>query len=264
MIAGIATNRTVVLDLSDWKYSSCSQEPWLCFFKPTSSCTLAHLKGRSQQMSSGLLQQMTSDVIDLGFRVSREYDRWTPPEIEPLLTSFHKRTQLWFVGHVSAFLMRFNSDVQKRYEAVKTELNFSHPILGIHARGDDKYQEATIHYLNEYISHSPPFSRVYLATDDQRNLDQISEFPKTEFLMLKSQGRVSGLGNRYGESAFLNLLFDIFLLSECDHFIGTDGSQISRLVYEMQQTRHVDGFAKGWSIDTIIKDKVNGFFWYLI
>ncbi len=105
---------------------------------------------------------------------------------------------------------------------------------------------------------------MYLATDDKRNLEQIKDFPGIEFVMLKTQGRVSGLGDRYGSSAFLNLLFDIFFLSESDHFIGSGGSQISRMVYELQQTRHVDGFDKGWSIDTIIKDKKNAFFWYLI
>jgi hypothetical protein len=135
----------------------------------------------------------------------------------------------------------------------------------VHARGDDKYQEAQIHYLSEYLKYAPPgFKRVFLATDDQKNLDERKLFPDIEFLMLSSEGRVSGLGDRYGSGAFVNLLFDMMLLSECDHFIGSDGSQISRLVYELQQTRHVNGFDKGWSIDTIIKDKVNAFFWYLI
>lgn len=122
-----------------------------------------------------------------------------------------------------------------------------------------------MHYLSEYIQLAPKLKRIFVATDDQRNLEEMKKFPDLTFVMLKTgTGRVSGLGERYAQGAFVNLLFDIMMMSEADHFLGSDGSQISRLVYELQQTRHVNGFDKGWSIHTILKDKKNAFFWYLI
>eukprot|EP00047_Mylnosiga_fluctuans_P009598 m.12204 g.12204 ORF g.12204 m.12204 type:complete len:427 (+) comp2707_c0_seq1:41-1321(+) len=266
LIAGMATDRTVVLDIRDWRYASTSRnctagDPWGCFFEPTSACTVADLQGRAETSFAGAFASITTDVVDLGFRSSREYDKWVPEDLKALL-AFHKRPQLWLVGHASAFLLRFNARLRAAYAETKAAIGFKHPILGVHARGDDKYQEAAIHYLSEYLQYAPRFERVFLATDDQRNIDEMAAHPNITFLRLS--GAVAGAGNRYADGALVNLLFDVMLLSECDHFIGTDGSQISRLVYELQQTRHPNGFDKGWSIDTIIKDKVNAFFWYLI
>ena len=136
----------------------------------------------------------------------------------------------------------------------------------VHARGDDKIQEAKIFGLDSYMKYAPltNISHVFLATDDKKNLKMVTQFPTFQFHMLQNQrGRISGVGNRYSRFSFRNLLFDLFLLSECDMFIGTDASQISRLAYELQQTHHIDASARSWSIHSLVKGK-RSFFWYLI
>lgn len=75
---------------------------------------------------------------------------------------------------------------------------------------------------------------------------------------------VISLQSRHRSGALEKLIIDLYLLSESDHFIGSDASQISRAVYELMQTRHVDASDKGWSINTIKKDHKYYFFWYFI
>lgn len=76
--------------------------------------------------------------------------------------------------------------------------------------------------------------------------------------------KVISLTDRHSDGALEKLIFDILILSECNHFIGSDGSQISRTIYELMQTRHLDASDKGWSINTIKKDQKYYFYWYFI
>lgn len=91
--------------------------------------------------------------------------------------------------------------------------------------------------------------------------------------MIHCSGRLSGVGGRHAKNAILTLLYDIYILSECDFFIGTgsyitcsylDSSQVSRAVYELMQTMNDDASRLAVSLDTMKKDHTYTFHWFLI
>jgi len=214
-----------------------------------------------------IAKDMNIKTVDLRFRQSMmTYKEWVPPELQPIIQEFHKRPQLWFVGQLIRFLLRPNGDLSKGYQDLKQRLfqgKIPRPLLGIHARGDDSHTEREIVYLDYFMQHIPQgYSTIYLATDDEKNL--IIAKQHTNFTWIRNTNEVITLRERYKDGALEKLVYDIFLLSECDHFIGSDASQISRAVYELMQTRHVDASDRGWSINTIKKDKRYWFWWFFI
>jgi len=115
----------------------------------------------------------------------------------------------------------------------------------------------------EYLKEGE-YKMIYLATDDEKNIALVRKFSSFTWKMQSSDGKISGLGNRHGSESFRRLIIDLYILSASDFFFGTDGSQISRMVYEMMQTRHLDATSKAWSIHTIVTQNKFGFYWYLI
>jgi len=88
--------------------------------------------------------------------------------------------------------------------------------------------------LNE-VATAPP--RIYLATDEPNVIAEArATYPQYTFLTTKHDGRASGEGERKGIVHTENVLSDVFHLALCNFFVGTASSQVSRLVYERQQT----------------------------
>ena len=55
--------------------------------------------------------------------------------------------------------------------------------------------------------------------------------------------------NRNSKEAYTNTLTDILLMSECDFFVGTQSSNIGRVVYELMQTKYFDASWRMRSLD---------------
>lgn len=223
-----------------------------------------------REYSKHLEMDKTVRTIRYTFRKALEsYSKFVPEDLLVRLVYFHERPQVWFVGQVVAFLLRMNDPIAKGYQQMKSKLLSSlppgTPIFGIHARGDDKESEGGIIYLDQMMQFVPKeYSTIYLATDDPRNLKTAEEFRNYTWLMNRGDDdRISGVGDRHAVGALKNLIYDIYFLSECDHFLGDDGSNISRVVYELMQTKHLDASQKAWSIHTLLKDGKQYFFWYL-
>jgi glycoprotein 6-alpha-L-fucosyltransferase len=276
MMLGFKTNRTVVLNMKDWPYSkttNCTNsDEWLCFFQPASSCVVTDLDhgmrfiGNNNGRVLGKEVDVPEEVIDMGTRQNVDYlDLYSPPELQAILKQHNKKeAHLWLAGHFVGFLLRLNDEYRALYEETKTRIGFTHPILGMHVRGDDKWREAKLHGLDEYIQMSPPgYSLIYLATDDDRTLLRRSQFPNITFIRASGE-KVNPSQTRFAQGAFANLIFDVLMLAECDVFVGTESSNIGRLVYEKMQANYLDSMARAVSIETIIRDNKRTFEgWYL-
>eukprot|EP01118_Nematostelium_gracile_P017245 TRINITY_DN730_c0_g1_i1.p1 TRINITY_DN730_c0_g1~~TRINITY_DN730_c0_g1_i1.p1 ORF type:complete len:420 (-),score=90.20 TRINITY_DN730_c0_g1_i1:5-1264(-) len=275
LVTGWVSNRTVVFDFNDhWSYAaheSCDPEHyWECFFQPISACTLRDISDLSSS-SWAVNADPNIRVHHLTFRQSMPTYTEYLPEDMGIFLKFHKRPQLWFVGNLVKFLLRMNDDLRSKYEETKNRLfpnGFPRPFLTIHARGDDSGTERDMLMLDTYISEIPERFRgteVYLATDDARNI-RIAEQTKNFTWIRNIEGeKVISLNERHKAGALEKLVIDIHLLSEGDLFIGSDGSQISRAVYELMQTKSTeDNSDRGWSINTIKKDKKYFFWWFFI
>jgi len=264
--AALGTKRTVILNIPfDWKYGNCGSG-WECYFKPLSSCVVPQ-SGLDVDKIPIYNERVDQDdqMVRLWFRQSERWRKWVPPDIESQLKQFHQYPSLWYIGQIVHFLLRPNADLEQGYNEMKQRIGFQSPIMGFHARGDDKIVENSIIYIDYYMRFIGNYSTIYLATDDKKNMEITEQYQNMTWLYVKGKdSRVSGIGIRHATGALENLLFDIYFLTECDFFLGSDGSQISRIVYELRQSRYLDGTPTAWSVHTIRADNSYSFNWYFI
>ena len=82
---------------------------------------------------------------------------------------------------------------------------------------------------------------VFVATDDPKEVDILKiQYPNIKFLTNPNlkQNSNDWRNYRYTSEELLNVIVEIYLLSECDLFVGTFSSHISRLVYELIEGRN--------------------------
>lgn len=114
--------------------------------------------------------------------------------------------------------------------------------VSLHVRRTDKIgTEAGFHNLSEYMIHIDDFyrrsqlsgteskRRVYLATDDPSVWRECrQEYPNYEFVgNQKASLSASKINTRYKSSSLMDLLIDIYLLSETDYLVCTMSSNVS-------------------------------------
>lgn len=148
------------------------------------------------------------------------------------------------------------------------EMNFSHPIVGVHVRRSDKKEDGALYYpLHQYMEHVEEFygrrtlyggaaveKLVYLATDDVSVIEEATRsYPSFRFLTHKAIAQASGdLDARYSKDSLHGVLLDIFMLSRSDFIVCTFSSEMCRLSYELMQARRpIDMSGRIRSIDYI-------------
>ena len=57
-------------------------------------------------------------------------------------------------------------------------------------------------------------------------------------------------GLRFSKRAYTNTLVEMFLMSECEFFVGTQTSNMDRVIYELMQTRYPDASWRQRSLDS--------------
>lgn len=274
LIVGYASNRVVVIEKEKFKYTEkmgdyCGHDKRdiECIFHPLGNCSryISDSEGLEAPIWLPGDEDSTEPILRLRQRSSVEYRGWIPKKLKEVVEQFHERPVLWFVGHFTAYFMRPSAKAELDFIRIRNELNFTKPIMGMHVRGKEKKSEAPVHNLVEYMPYVR-YPTIYMATDDEDPIKDTKDYQNYKWIMMKdsASGRVSGVGDRHAPNAILNLINDMYLLSECDFFIGTDSSQVSRAVYEIMQTKHLDASRLGVSLDTIQKDHEFSFYWFLI
>jgi glycoprotein 6-alpha-L-fucosyltransferase len=115
----------------------------------------------------------------------------------------------------------------------------SDPILGVHVRHGDKFMESKTPPFSKYMEavrkNFHGITRVFIASDDNYvffESEMHPDYADFEFLWVETPPFESEPWKR-----FRKLLCDVYILSECDHFLGTMTSNLGRLVWELMNSK---------------------------
>ncbi|CAG2173125.1 unnamed protein product [Oppiella nova] len=171
----------------------------------------------------------------------------------------------WFHSQFTGYIMRPQPRLQRFLNDFKKQINYRHPIVGIHVRRTDKlsYHEALYYPISDYMVsvkdyfHKLELTRqvsqrlVYVASDDPSVLPQlVKEYPNYEFIGSTSISKIAfSQTTRYSNESLWGVLADIFLLSETDYIVCTFSSTICRLSYELMRYKQLDASLQYRSLD---------------
>jgi glycoprotein 6-alpha-L-fucosyltransferase len=187
-----------------------------------------------------------------------------PSDLAPRLIKLHERPYLFWVGQLMKYILRPQHNLQNYLDKFAEKLGFKTPIVGVHVRRTDKLiREAKYHSLEEYIVEINEFydrlemtrpvdkRRIYLASDDPSVLTEAKQkLPNYEIITNFEAAKVAqNLSTRYSLDSLQGFVLDLHLLSMTDYVVCTLTSEVCRVVYQLMQTRHVDGTHKVYSCD---------------
>uniref|UniRef100_H2Y0T7 Alpha-(1,6)-fucosyltransferase n=1 Tax=Ciona intestinalis TaxID=7719 RepID=H2Y0T7_CIOIN len=188
---------------------------------------------------------------------------WTvPKDLIPSLERIHGNPMLWWIGQLQSYLMRPQKWLSDSIKEAKGE-EFQHPIVGVHVRRSDKISEASYMANDAYMTavsdwydtyemrhpNETVVRRIFLATDDILIGSQLKiTYPKYRIVQIQKNAVVA-LAKRFSGSGLEGILQDVFLMAECDYFVGTMSSNVGRLVHELMQTRDYDTSNAAITID---------------
>jgi hypothetical protein len=169
----------------------------------------------------------------------------------------------WWRSHLAWFLIQPSASLSASIRLVKASIGWSHAggaggVLGVHVRHGDACMHAQI---SNFRPECVPFSayverikemrrmygvnKVFLATDDPAVVDEARALEGFKvmsldidramlsgdwFLEFRTQGQSSAIKS---QDVTGSALLDLMLLSDCDYFIGSFASHLSRLAYEL-------------------------------
>ena len=246
---------------------------WNTFFKPLSNILEICKESELKELKDGMFQERPRMI---GF--------WIPEIFEDRLNKLHNDSVLFFHGVLNRYLLRLNMKYRKQYELVRRTLtgrdDLNKPIIGVHVRRTDKIMESNVYewknyidlmrYLLEYNGYNVDDGfYVFLATDDKEIVktaiveDKNDEL-KIEFIWNKYSIDIDDgieLKQRRTNNGLRSIVFDILLLSECDYFLGQDGSRVSRLVLELFAMRFPDYKQRMISLDAVNNNLLDFPYW---
>uniref|UniRef100_H2Y0J1 GT23 domain-containing protein n=1 Tax=Ciona intestinalis TaxID=7719 RepID=H2Y0J1_CIOIN len=186
-----------------------------------------------------------------------------PEKLLPRIERVHGDPRAWWIGHVMNYFLRPQQLVEDEFTSVKREIQFAHPIVGIHIRRRDKISEAPYYDLERYMDHVESWygryfmkhpsenviRRVYLATDASEVVEEAKiRYPKYAFIT--ALGKLfKESQNRQSASAVKCIWYDVLLLRDCDFAVVTFSSNVGRLVYELKQNSTSDQTYSVLSLD---------------
>uniref|UniRef100_H2YJ14 GT23 domain-containing protein n=1 Tax=Ciona savignyi TaxID=51511 RepID=H2YJ14_CIOSA len=186
-----------------------------------------------------------------------------PDQLIPRIERVHADPTAWWTGHIISYFLRPQQHILNELEAVKLEIKFSHPIVGLHVRRTDKITEAAYFTLEMYMYHVENWyerysmknpddkvtKRVYLATDEAEIVKEAkTKYPEYTFVTMLGK-LLNNSQDRHSDSALKSILFDVLLLKECNFTVVTFSSNVGRLVYELQQNLPKDPSFSTVSLD---------------
>lgn len=264
----LATNRLPKLDMSkrSWGYRKrgCSGSDcgWTGFFQKLSD---------ADQCNNALeWDTITSQERHM-------WRDWAPKWVEARVGVEHEHARLWFFGELHRFFLapgyhldnllhnarRSFNDVKERAADSLSQSKVN--TLGLHVRRTDHKVEEAVYLLDSYMPLIKNFSDldvIYLATDDQAVIDSAKKYPEYVWHSSKlASGKVSGVGTRYSPDDLTSVVTDIYLLSECDYFVGHHSSHVSLASFMLFASRFNQPSLRALSIDR--KDYEPRFPWWM-
>lgn len=94
--------------------------------------------------------------------------------------------------------------------------------------------------------------RIFLASDDPKVLeDARNKYNDYEIIGDTDVARMAAVSTRYTDSSLNGIIFDIYMLANCDFLVCTFSSQVCRVAYEIMQTLYPDASNRFKSLDDI-------------
>ncbi|GJP49946.1 hypothetical protein CLOM_g9104, partial [Closterium sp. NIES-68] len=119
------------------------------------------------------------------------------------------------------------------------------PIVSLHVRGTDKFAEMGLSSLDSHVfhmtrirPHALHLQHVWLNTETQANIDQTKEHPSWSFFYSSNarQGAAGSLRQYERDQSVAVSLASVLIAVQCDLFVGSLGSNWSRLMNELRST----------------------------
>ncbi|GJP51722.1 hypothetical protein CLOM_g10870 [Closterium sp. NIES-68] len=120
------------------------------------------------------------------------------------------------------------------------------PIASLHVRGTDKFAEMGLSSLDSHIfhmtrlrPHALHLQHVWLNTETQANIDQVKELASWTFFYSSNARQQDGGGGlrQYERDQSVAVSFaSVLIAAQCDLFVGSLGSNWSRLMNELRST----------------------------
>ncbi|CAI6003665.1 unnamed protein product [Closterium sp. NIES-64] len=120
------------------------------------------------------------------------------------------------------------------------------PIVSLHVRGTDKFAEmgltsldSHIFHMNRLRHHGLDLSHVWLNTETQANVDRAADQPSWTFFYSSNARQQAAAGSlrQYERDQSVAVSFaSVLIAAQCDYFVGSLGSNWSRLMNELRST----------------------------
>ncbi|CAH1789728.1 unnamed protein product [Owenia fusiformis] len=276
LIMAYALQRTLIIDDGKFRYSKDGLKE---FLRPVTPCTVGDLpmsvgeiymntlnSDRAQSDIIANKQAVALPLIDgFGGELSKYLPYSVPRDLGERLMNIHGHPIVWWIGHILSYIMTPNEQFQKYLDDLKSQIQFKHPIVGVHVRRGDKIaQEAEFHALSEYMEKVDEYFKqlkhdgadinkmyVYIATDDPGVIKEAeTKYPQYTYVLNSTNSRTTGHGgSQYTSIGFRGILTDILLLSQTDFLVCTFSSQVCRCAYEIMQTLHINAHDRFRSLD---------------
>ena len=174
-----------------------------------------------------------------------------------------KKDIFWWRTHQISYLFRLNQKVKDSLdlENLKKEINFTHPIIGVHIRSGDGCRHGVrsrlfrCRTLSEYLPDINTLSlkydtkNVFIATDNPEILDEIKKsepYSNLTFIVvpskfreqlksdIKIEQRMTDVKSTFdSHAAVMSAFQDIHLLAECDYLVTHQASTMSRIALNL-------------------------------
>lgn len=167
-----------------------------------------------------------------------------PAEFATQLHRIHPEPCAWWIAQFVKFAMRYQPNTQELIDRTARELKISsRPTVGVHVRRTDKYKEAKLRPLSEYMTEVQRYykqrkvetRRIFLASDEPGVIRKAKrDYPQYEFVVNEKAVASAGMGLRYSEESLKGVIVDTHILSRMDYLVCTFSSNVCRLAYVMQ------------------------------
>lgn len=242
LIIAYATERTLVIEKTNGIYDGHS---WDQIFLPLSeTCTNAK-GGTHGKWPKNSVQVLHVPIISKIKPQPAYIPLAIPSEFATQLERMHPDPAAWWIAQFVKFVMRYQPSTQAMIDQSLTELNIgTAPRVGIHVRRTDKYKEASLRQLDDYMAVVEDYydlrgwqekRRIFLASD---NVEVIHEarrnYPEYDLVDNERNAASAGVKERFSGTSLNGVIIDTHILSQMEYLVCTFSSNVCRLAYVMK------------------------------
>lgn len=265
LIIAYATERTLVLDnlILDKSKGIYGDTVWEDIFLPLSeTCTSQDGATHGNYPASDDVQVLHMPKISAILPTPKYLPLAFPADLAPQLKALHPDPSVWWVSQFVKFVMRYQPKTKAMIDQEMNRLNFTTnpPTVGIHVRRTDKYQEAALRDLSEYMEEVKSYfkkqgngstkPRIFLASDEPKVIEEAKNvYTEYEFVFNEKAASMAALSLRNSKKSLDGAIVDVHLLSVVDFLVCTLSSNVARLAYDLGFSGSLDKVLSFKSLD---------------